>query len=498
MKIGKREKTVVFGIIGLSAVALLHILVFRHKVAMVTTADQYYTEQVNQLNQLKQPRSPMEIQRYLDGTAGFLKQFSDIVKRYSVVRPPLWTSIEWTAENTAPRWAELDAMLDKLRDMREKGKQPGGTQLRFLDRSPYGWDFPTGLPTAVAAGRVNLFDILKSLIGNYKSVQAAAAAIRTRQLEIYGQTMAQLEINYMYENTPAGAPISLFAIRQHGGPIVPFLKTYEHIRLFLARLPDDLKSDPSFTRDRLLEVMGQNEITGETVMAELSSPIYPPDASLANARGAEIDVSINFLLVQLPFYRQQLAALIDLLERATAAGLISVDYVKMREMTVLPEVTMPTSAMTPTPGPNATPAVQWQTNLLSTPAPAAGAATYAGIGVPIELVVSGSNQAVYQFLYDLTYAPRAYEMDALRIQSTVNPQTNATVLTVTMTLNVFAEMADLDPSLVAEPTPAATPTAAPTPVATPAATPAAGTATPAPVAGSTATPTPAPTPTATP
>jgi hypothetical protein len=489
MAIGKREKIVAFSLVGLAAILAVHIAVFSKKSGMQRAAEQRFYAANGSLSGLYRPESPLAAQRYQEKTEQFKNQFGEIMRGFELATPPYWgqtldsvraevnadpnvpkepaTAIEaevqrrWSAV-VDQRWNDIYALLDRLTQLRAEGETPGKPVLAFLDYGDYGWNFPRGLPRLVQQGQRNLFDLLATLEGNYKSIAVSGnQAFRDEQFRAYGATTAFLDINFEQE---AGAfaqfanlrSASLFDIHQLAGPKVPFFKLVQHVRLFQAAAPADLSSSLA-SRKRLLEVLGMNTFTGKREVPFRPSPIYPPP-DLPGGGGKLPDVELSIItdiesLGDVAVYRQQLVALVDLIERAGKAGIVRIDYVKMRDVAFLSAIKPPVEPLpagaTPTPEP---------------PPPDPGAPPPGGMGMPIEMVVSGPNQTVIAFLYDITHCHRTYELDSIRLQRQP-AQTGQVFVRCDLTLNVLTNVWAINNSDYA-------PTPAPAPMDAPAATPA--------------------------
>jgi hypothetical protein len=191
--------------------------------------------------------------------------------------------------------------------------------------------------------------------------QGGNLQFRAAQYVQYGTTMAKLDINYETDpvqfwqrfQLPAA---SLFDIYQQNGPPVTFLKTVEHARIYLDNAPSDL--DPNTkalaSRDRLMEILGQNSDTGKRMVAVRPNVLYPSQsaAAVAGAQAGQVEIDINLPLKDFGIYRQQLAALLDIIERADKTGIEEISFVKLSEFKIVNDVPPPPPAVqTPPPPP---------------------------------------------------------------------------------------------------------------------------------------------------
>jgi hypothetical protein len=454
MAIGKREKIIAFSVVGLAAIALVHTLIFAKTAKAHNDALGRRATAAGQVGQLKRPASNSQISEYSEKTGEYKKQFVQVMREFNMVPPKAWQQQDSDPRVREERWKDLFALLDRLRELRAQGAQPNHPTLNFLGQAldnkkgiSAGWNFPTGLPRAVQAKQANLYDTLNELLGNYKSVLAAQdttnQAFREQQYRNYGATLAKLDINYEYDvlqfyNFTQLPAASLFDIQQLAGPAVPFLKTVEHVRLFTANAPRDLGGDLA-NRDKLLEILGQSAEVGARQVPSRPDYLYPLPEGTGTLGGdsGKIEVNIKVNPGVLPLYRQQLASLIDLIERADRAGIASVEFVKLREYIVIKDLPPPPGS--PPPGPTLDP------NGYPLP-PAEPGTTDVAISTPIEMSVVGTNQATAAFLHDISHCTRPYELDSMRLARVQGAQ--QTLLQMDISINILANVYGLDSTML--------------------------------------------------
>jgi hypothetical protein len=476
MVIGKREKIVIFGIAGFLLIAAVHFLIFSKKVKAIRTADSKYRNAKMSVSTMKQVRDTANPTSYnAQTTENFYEPFTEIVENFDIKPPEVWAT--WFADSgnielMDAAFNEYFERVDELKQLQADGEQGRGARLSFLNSGSFSWNFPRELPSAVRAGRADLFDLLATLKGQYDTVEAAAAsAFRARALQNYNFALYSLDINFNTSvSQQPNIPASYFDIYQMFGPLAYFMKITEHSRMYFK---EQASGNQMFNNlYEIMLILGFNEVTSKQVVPELKDMLFGPPNQPAAIGEVEINltkagfggtflgesIALYDIRQFMYYYQAQLETLIDLIKIANRAGIREVSFVRCRQATVVGAVENVGTAGTPTPTPTPTPFMEFEQGSMEMYEfyQQGGGAGFAGraapkkepdepvaVATPIDIVIVGDNASTSQFLYDITHIHRPYELDSWR-QQVVQAQNNqGTLLRTTISLNVIADVLSL-------------------------------------------------------
>jgi hypothetical protein len=168
MAIGKREKIVLWSLVGLGAAAAVHFLIFKAKTENYQAALNRRHGVAAQVQQLRKPNSLADLEAYAATTDDYKNRFGGIMREFGMALPKAWVQDPSDPAVVEARWQDIYNLLDRLRQLRRQGTQAGHVKLTFLGTGTddrFTWNFPTSVPRLVAARQANLFDILKELEG---------------------------------------------------------------------------------------------------------------------------------------------------------------------------------------------------------------------------------------------------------------------------------------------------------------------------------------------
>jgi len=483
MAIGKREKIVAFGISGLVVIGLVHFMVFSSKTRAVNETRNRYQSAEGSVRAVRNTRETQLNQYNSKTDEQFKEPFKKIATEMQFKKAVAWGPWGEDRENAAltqKTYEQLLDVLDELLALRTQGAEGRGMRLSFLDSGSYSWNIPTALPQVVSSGQADLFDLLDRVRGQYATVEAAEEGLfRQNAIEQYKQALFYLEINHSYSRVQfPQLPPSYFEMYQMFGPPVPFLKMLQHSRLYFEKQPETGAMFRSL--HEILVILGFNPETGLQTVLPMEDVLFP--SPVPNASGTQGGVSIDitkagwkeYTFGDKPtrefdirdfffYYQTQLNALIEIIRIGNKVGLREVQYVRLREAKMLPELKAidETVAATPTPATDvmfdmdAGGMGMYADPMMADPRFAGGGRFGGGMGMgapppsqgekvavstPIDLVVVGSNAAISQFLYDLSFTLRPVELDSVRISGAQAQAGQETLLTATISLNVIADM----------------------------------------------------------